>query len=435
MDPTPAGMLALLLILAGWSALVSVDERALGPLVFHEPLVASGVAGLLAGVPGVGILIGLTLQLIWPGLRPLGGSRLPTPGLAALVGLAWYLFLPDESGPWHLPIALGAAMGAAAWGRAAEDVLRRRNAQRERRTDVHGKRLWRGEWLAAAGAAEAIARGPLAIGLLVGLPLVALRWVASEPRGLAAFSSFFMPLDSRGWSELIPPDPALAGVWFFAAGGLLRLVFRAARGARGGGRGGDDPRAEPGGAPAMIGAPPGGGHAARSSRGGRIGPALWVRLLLLQAGFSGAYLQRSGFVALAELLCRGRAGGSSGPESGIEADLAQARALNTHPAMAAALAGALGRGLHGCDAGVAGRPLSRLLEVGGASLAQYGDRLFWGGTRPLLALTATAIAPVAPRAGVGVFLAAGLILELGSRVALHGWGARVGWAVATGLQG
>jgi len=440
--PRHAGDLAILLLLAAWGAIVSLDERALGPLVLHEPLVAAGVGGILAGRPAEGLLLGFTLQLVWPGLRPLGGSREPAAGLAALVGLGWYLLLPEPGGPWRFPAALGAAIATASWGRAAEDLLRRRNARREEIWSARGGEAARADRLLAAGAAEALARGLLAIGLLVGVPLAALRASSQILRGHAPGGAFAGAALGVSWSDFMPPEPAVAAVWFLAAGGLVRQAFAARREGGGGltpalhapafrprrtarGEEGAFPAAQEGGRPESA------GSAFR--RPARVRAALWIRLLLIQAGFSQAFLQRSGFAALAHQLGRGRREDASLRARALERELAGGRALNTHPATAAALSGALDRLIEA--PGREPRPLSRLVEVGGATLAPHADRAFWGAARPCIALAALAIFPFSPAAGLMLFLAAGLVLELGVRALLAGWGRRAGWAVAAGPAG
>ncbi|MCK4415393.1 MAG: PTS sugar transporter subunit IIC, partial [Candidatus Eisenbacteria sp.] len=92
-----------LLLLGGWSLLVSIDERACGPLVLHEPLLAAGVGGLLVGRPAEGLLVGFCVQLVWPGLRPLGGIAQPATGLAAVTAIGWLAWLPGELGVWRFP--------------------------------------------------------------------------------------------------------------------------------------------------------------------------------------------------------------------------------------------------------------------------------------------------------------------------------------------
>jgi hypothetical protein len=426
--------------------LVSLDERALGPFVLHEPLVAAGVGGALVGRLTEGVFLGLSLQWIWPGLRPLGGARQPSAGLAALIGVAWYLLLPDAIGPWRFPVALGAAVAGAAWGRAGEELLRGRNALREARVGRDGRPLWSGESLIAAGAAEALARGVLASALFFAFPLVLLRLGAAASTGASGALPSAPPPGAESWSDLMPPEAAAAAVWFFAAGGLLRQALgawrRTGRGAAAaaGPAGATEPGA--GGGTAGVEAIPGVGARTLGADEGEpeafprgVRPRLWIPLLLLQSGFSRAFQQRSGFRNLAESLGRSGSGPARARAVALAGDLAGGAALNTHPGAAAALAGALVRLLHASRQGAPERPLARLLEVGGAALAQWADRAFWGAGRPLLALAAMALAPVAPAASLVSFVIVGLGLELGVRNALWAWGARAGWAVVSGLPG
>ncbi len=445
--PNPEGDLVLLLLFSAWGAFVSVDERAFGPLLFHEPLAAAGVAGLLIGRLPEGVLFGVTFQLVWPGLRPMGGSRLPSGGLGALVALAWYMSLPEEAGVWGFPIALGAGVAAAAWGQSSEDWLRRRNGEREART-LPGGAAWSGDSLIAAGAAEALARGLLGIGLLAGIPLLLLRLVAWKTIQPAEVLANLLPPGATSWSELMPPEPGLAPLWLFAGGGIVRQGVRSWKESRGEPRAAappasrkeaatqfDAPRGEMDtGSPKETAGPLASGAGQAPQAAASLPASLWLRLLLVQAGFSRAYLQRSGFRALVEALQRRDAGGkSSRNAAALAEDLSTGPALNTHPAMAAALLGAWRSIL--AARGDPPRPPRRLAEVGGPVLAQWGDRLFWGGFRPLLALLAIAAAPLHPAAALAGFLVIGCGLELRARDALHGWGFRHGWSIVGGSIG
>lgn len=130
LGPAPVAAVRLLLLCA-WAFLVAMDERALGPLILHEPLVAASVGGALLGFFPQGLVIGLILQAIWPGLLPLGGSRQPSTGLAAVIGVSWLVLLPGAVGPVRLALSLAAALAAAGWGERCERIWRRRNGARE----------------------------------------------------------------------------------------------------------------------------------------------------------------------------------------------------------------------------------------------------------------------------------------------------------------
>lgn len=72
----------LLLLLGGW---VALDGAAVGQFLLSRPLVAASVAGLIAGDPLAGLLVGLLLELAHLVHLPLGGAQLPEPGPGAVV--------------------------------------------------------------------------------------------------------------------------------------------------------------------------------------------------------------------------------------------------------------------------------------------------------------------------------------------------------------
>jgi hypothetical protein len=127
--------LALLLI---WAAIVSLDERAYGSYVFHQPLVAASVAGVLMGNLTGGMTAGLVFQCFWPGLLPIGGNPLPAVGLAGVLGGAvtsWGTHLAGTQALWSAdgPLFFGVFLGllAAGAGQLWERESRRRNTRRE----------------------------------------------------------------------------------------------------------------------------------------------------------------------------------------------------------------------------------------------------------------------------------------------------------------
>ncbi|MCK4415428.1 MAG: hypothetical protein KAY32_17975, partial [Candidatus Eisenbacteria sp.] len=266
--------------------------------------------------------------------------------------------------------------------------------------------------------AEAAARGLAASAALIGLPSLFL----SLSVGAAPLAE--EPLFSGGAGGLVEglrTSRAGFAVAAFALGALVRNALAAWRG------GWETPADQREVAEAS------------DSDGRRLAPARWRllmltgRLLFLQAGFSGRFLQRSGFLFLLPALAGPRDPEGCTLAERLREDLAGGRAPNTHPLMAAALAGGLLRLASEARQGIPARPAGRLLDVGGAVLAQWGDRALWGGARPLLALLALLALAAGPWFGLGLLLVGGLALELGGRWALLHWGARRGWALVQGF--
>ncbi len=133
-----------------WSAVVSLDERAFGSFLFHQPLVAASLAGAIMGDARGGMVAGLVFQALWPALFPIGGNLLPAVGPASVLagavagwgaragsgahpgwasGGAGFGSLPAAEGILVLAVVLGLA---AAWaGRLWERGTRARNEARE----------------------------------------------------------------------------------------------------------------------------------------------------------------------------------------------------------------------------------------------------------------------------------------------------------------
>jgi len=254
----------------------------------------------------------------------------------------------------------------------------------------------------------------------VGLPLLALGITA---HGGVAWAARLFSCDAAALpaGAVRPERDSLAHLAlplvFLAGGGALARHARAFIGARRSPReaAGDTPQ------PAATRAPSGLERAAFGWRD-------LMALLLLQASFSRRHLQRGGFLQLlANARRRMRAPGEREALDALERDLVTGRPPNTHPLLAAALTGALDRALREAGASAPPRPLHRLLEVGGAALAPWGDRCLWSVTRPLLALAALAVLPLRPGFVLAVYGMGVLGLQLFARHRLYAWGGGLGW--------
>lgn len=476
-----------------WAALVAADERALGPLFFHQPLVAASVTGLLLGRPLAGLTMGILLQAIWPGLLPMGGSRQPAVGPAALVGAAWLSLLsPHES--IALPFALGLAITAAAAGDRGEVWLRRRNERRERQvyaTVTSGAHVPAGT-LAAVGVLEAGLLGPLVLLLWVAVPAAAIQILIA---GGGELVSPFLPANVLGGDSSVLPGvtgaggPPLATGWdltwamtraslweagwaapaavFFALGGVaggrarelpgdLRRLRAAAASKTDRSTVEDrstvmdrstaadrstvvDRSSAVGRSSAAESSSPAGPVPRVAPSSTQASPPVprptlrqWLAWLLVQASFNVAFLQRTGFLGLVRAIPAGRLGPARALRESTAVEVARGGPYNTQPILAAALAGGLERILVAAGREAPPRPPMRLLGVGGSVLAQWGDRTIWGGARPLVSLLSLAALAAGPCAGLAVFATASLGLHLGGRWAFYRWGWRRGWEAALG---
>jgi hypothetical protein len=215
--------LALLLL---WAAVVSLDERAFGSYVFHQPLVAGSVAGLLMGNLTGGMTAGLIFQCFWPGLLPVGGAILPAVGLAGVLGgavTAWGTHLVGTQALWSAdgPLFFGVVLGllAAGAGQTWERETRRRNEVREERALASDRPLE--EALRDAFRAsyhETALRGVVIVGAGIFLAGLVYLWPAAVRRMGAA------PWPQLGWSlPLTALGLGLGGVLVSLRGAGRRL--------------------------------------------------------------------------------------------------------------------------------------------------------------------------------------------------------------------
>jgi hypothetical protein len=187
--------LAILLL---WAAVVSLDERAYGSLMLHQPLVSATVAGSLMGNINGGMSAGLVLQCFWPGLLPIGGSMLPAAGLAGVVAGAttsWGVHLVGTRLLWsmHGPLLFGVTLGllTAGAGEVWERATRRRNEAREERALASDEPLATAlERAMRASYHDTALRGLLLVGAGLLVAAVVYLWPAGVRR-----------LGSRPWPQ------------------------------------------------------------------------------------------------------------------------------------------------------------------------------------------------------------------------------------------
>lgn len=98
--PEP-GAWAVILFFGIW---VSLDQSACLQIMISQPVVASWIAGGIAGDPQSGLAVGMLLQGVWSRALPMGASPLPFVGPAAVVGGVLAAVAPG--GRWELGPAL-----------------------------------------------------------------------------------------------------------------------------------------------------------------------------------------------------------------------------------------------------------------------------------------------------------------------------------------
>lgn len=202
----PLGLFFALL----WGTQAGVDQASWPQGMLSRPLVAGGIAGLLLGDPAAGVVVGAVLEMFALDVLPIGATRYPDFGPAAVAGVA--VTAGGASGQW-LGLAVGLALVMALASRPLMEWQRRANAR------------------AARSAADRLADGdPELVGRLqaAGLARDAARSLALTASGLAGA----VALRALGG----PPDSLAQPLALVAVAGGLAAAVRGA--VRAGGQGG-----------------------------------------------------------------------------------------------------------------------------------------------------------------------------------------------------
>jgi mannose/fructose/N-acetylgalactosamine-specific phosphotransferase system component IIC len=93
MIPDPLTLLLLSLL----GGLLALDATSLGQFMLSRPLIAAGLAGMIAGNPEGGIVAGLLLEAIHLAGLPVGAARYPEAGPAAVAAAGAYAGAPETS--------------------------------------------------------------------------------------------------------------------------------------------------------------------------------------------------------------------------------------------------------------------------------------------------------------------------------------------------
>lgn len=134
----------LALALWAWCVIVTVDLVSAPQGLLSRPVVAASVAGLLAGNPAAGLLVGVALELYALDVLPIGAARYPDYGAAAATAAAAAALVPQApalalAGLLGLPLAvLGGWTLHLHRRRAAHSIHRRL----ERVTAGEARAIW-----------------------------------------------------------------------------------------------------------------------------------------------------------------------------------------------------------------------------------------------------------------------------------------------------
>jgi PTS system mannose-specific IIC component len=123
------------LLAAGVAVLCGLDRTAALQLMVSRPIVAAPLAGLVLGVPQLGLQVGLLLELLWLGRLPVGAS-IPPDDTQVAVGATFLAatLLPDGGvQPAVVIFCLLIAMPLAKCGQLFDRMARRANDTLSRR--------------------------------------------------------------------------------------------------------------------------------------------------------------------------------------------------------------------------------------------------------------------------------------------------------------
>lgn len=194
---------------AALGALLFLDAWPVAQTMLSRPIVAGPLAGLVLGAPGEGVIWGAVFEAVYLGVLPIGASRYPDAGLAALVATVVAVQGGGaEAAGYLVTVAVLAGMG----GERATVLHRRWNGRAASRVR---HRVEAGDLRAPGRAvAGAVGRGAL-VGATVSLVAVGLALA-----GLAV-------VEGSVWSGAMPePWVRLAALAAVAVGGARLFLGR-----------------------------------------------------------------------------------------------------------------------------------------------------------------------------------------------------------------
>lgn len=89
--------LTTLLLLSLLGGLLALDATSVGQFMLSRPLIAAGLAGMLAGNPEGGIVVGLLMEAIHLAVLPVGAARYPEAGPASVAAAGAFAGAPESS--------------------------------------------------------------------------------------------------------------------------------------------------------------------------------------------------------------------------------------------------------------------------------------------------------------------------------------------------
>ncbi len=210
-------------------AVIGLDVVSFPQAMFSRPIVAATLAGAMAGHPVAGLIAGATLELVAFEMLPVGASRYPEWGSAAVVGGALFADRPSELAG-ALTLSVLAAVTTAWVGGWSMHELRRLNAWWSHRLSDGVARGDREAvvGLQLRGLTADLARGGMLtfVGLAVWHPIIN---VALGRWGTAAGPSRAIIAGIAGASALAAAWTLTHGTtvarWFFVASVVVGLTI------------------------------------------------------------------------------------------------------------------------------------------------------------------------------------------------------------------
>jgi len=121
----------MILVLSLLGGALSLEATAVLQMMLSQPLVAASIAGALVGNPGLGLAVGVTLQLVWMGALPVGAAPFPDGAVAGVAGVGAGVILGASGVSGGLALAGAVVIGlcAGAAGQRVTSGVRRLNVR------------------------------------------------------------------------------------------------------------------------------------------------------------------------------------------------------------------------------------------------------------------------------------------------------------------
>jgi mannose/fructose/N-acetylgalactosamine-specific phosphotransferase system component IIC len=212
----------LILVLSLVAGALALDETAALQVMLSQPLVAAAAAGLVVGDLGLGLAVGATLQLVWSGVLPVGGTPFPDGAVAGVVGVGTGVILSAGGAGLSLAGAVFGGLASGFAGQRAVALVRRSNVGHSERARAFAERS------DTRGVTQAVALG-MAGRFLAGVVTAGAFLVAAWAVGAALFSGTSTPAaGQQAMPTLLWAAPVACAAFAASSRGALERLLLAA---------------------------------------------------------------------------------------------------------------------------------------------------------------------------------------------------------------